>query len=139
MRTERTPSIREAVDDFLDHKEYQGVIRRWLLGHRHVSGAILATYDRILRVTFNGFEKRSYIAASPMANLPKRIRRGPSSTRSTAPNCGRSSASRWRREAVWDRVPERPPGPRDVRRGAGDRTPPHADGGREAAESSVTC
>jgi len=100
---ERTTSIREAFNDFLEDKDYQGVrpktidfykrnfdhflrdtgvewledvtegvIRSWLLGHRHVSGATLATYDRSLRVTFNWFEKRGYVGASPMVNLPKR-------------------------------------------------------------------
>lgn len=50
----------------------EGVVRSWFLGHRHVSGATLATYDRSLRVAFNWFEKRGYVGASPMANLPKR-------------------------------------------------------------------
>ncbi len=50
----------------------ESVIRSWLLAHRHVSEATLATYDRSLRVTFNWFEKRGYVAVSPMANLPKR-------------------------------------------------------------------
>lgn len=50
----------------------EGVIRSWLLKHRHLAGATLATYDRSLRVTFNWFEKRGYVVDSPMANLPKR-------------------------------------------------------------------
>lgn len=50
----------------------EGTIRSWLLDHRHVSLATLAAYDRSLRVTFNWFEKRGYVAVSPMASLPKR-------------------------------------------------------------------
>ena len=100
---ERTTSIREAFDGFLDDKDYQGVrprtidvdrrnfenfprdagvewledvtegvIRSWLLGHRHVSGAILATYDRSLRVTLNRVENRDYVAESPMERHPRR-------------------------------------------------------------------
>ena len=96
-------SLREAFDDFLADKQYQGVspatisfysrnwahfirdtgvesvadlspgvIRSWLLAHQGVTATTLATYDRSLRVTLNWFEKRGYVAESPMKVLPKR-------------------------------------------------------------------
>ncbi len=48
-----------------------GVIRSWLLAHQRVTPTTLATYDRSLRVTRNWFEKRGYVAESPMRVLPK--------------------------------------------------------------------
>ena len=95
--------LREAFEDFIADKQYQGVspatisfyarnwrhfvrdtgvetfedlttgvIRSWLLAHQGVTPTTLATYDRSLRVTLNWFEKRGYVAVSPMKVLPKR-------------------------------------------------------------------
>ncbi|MDZ7801177.1 MAG: hypothetical protein U5K81_10350 [Trueperaceae bacterium] len=47
-------------------------IRAWLLKHKHLSPHTLATYERCLRVITNWFEKRGYLSASPMRQLPKR-------------------------------------------------------------------
>ena len=97
-------SLREAFDEFIADKKYQGVspatisfyarnwnhfvrdtgvesvadlspgvIRSWLLAHQGVTATTLATYDRSLRVTLNWFEKRGYVAESPMKVLPKRV------------------------------------------------------------------
>jgi site-specific recombinase XerD len=99
----RTTSIREAFEDFIADKEYQGArpatlhfyrsnfehflrdtgitsldemtlqtVRGWLLDHKHLSPNTLATYDRCLRVISNWLEKRGYVDASPMRDLPKR-------------------------------------------------------------------
>lgn len=98
-----TRSLREAFEDFIADKRYQGVspatvsfyrrnwnhfvrdtgvatideltpnvIRDWLLDHQHVTPTTLATHDRSLRVTLNWFERRGYVAESPMKRLPKR-------------------------------------------------------------------
>lgn len=47
------------------------VVRGWLLEHRGLSPNTLATYDRALRVFTGWLHRRGYLAASPMAELPK--------------------------------------------------------------------
>ena len=49
----------------------QRTIRSWLIEHRHVKRATLATYDRALRVVSNWLYRRGYFEANPMADLPK--------------------------------------------------------------------
>lgn len=46
-------------------------IRSWLVSHRNVSRATLATHDRCLRVTMRWLAHRGYLDADPMARLSK--------------------------------------------------------------------
>lgn len=46
-------------------------IRRWLVSHKDVSSATLATYDRSLRVFARWLHHRGYVAANPMDRLSK--------------------------------------------------------------------
>ncbi|HKI56810.1 MAG TPA: site-specific integrase, partial [Trueperaceae bacterium] len=55
-----------AISDFSERK-----IRRWLVSHRDVSSATLATYDRCLRVFARWLHHRGYVDCNPMANLSK--------------------------------------------------------------------
>jgi len=46
-------------------------IRAWLVSHRSVSRATLATYDRCLRVVTRWLYYRGYVLENPMVTLPK--------------------------------------------------------------------
>lgn len=46
-------------------------VRRWLIGHKHLSRATLRTYDRALRVVSNWLHHRGYLETNPMSRLPK--------------------------------------------------------------------